>query len=90
MKRIGTTNQGNVLLECSQREASMLSALEMLMSGGTLPVWGVSPEYGHVDSDMTDVFNAITEWIQIKDRANLIRHCANELDAALGTPKSNG
>lgn len=83
MKKIGYTDNGNVMLECSHKELELLKYLAEVATGKTLPV-AVYPTELRLEGDFVPAFEAICEWIIVKDRANALRHQADEIDHAIG------
>lgn len=87
MKTIGYTDTGNVLVECTQFILRAFNLLADTAKGK--PFSAVYSDYmdRRIDADLAPAFRAITEWLQVKDRANALRELAQNIDAAI---KANG
>lgn len=84
MKKIGTAENLDILLQCSQYEYNILCTLNQVASGKSLysSLGGMPRE--PLESTLTPAFKAILEWIDVKDRANALTDLANRMHAVLG------
>ncbi len=84
MKRLGYLENGRILLECNEAEYKALHLLSEVADGKT--IWGSSYEYANtgIDADLQSAFEAIKQWIEVKDRANQLRSIANRIDDVIG------
>lgn len=87
MKTIGRTNEGKILVECSSDEIRAFDVLAETAKGRTFSEFYIAYADRQFDSDMLPVFQAIYEWLQVKDRSNALRVLADDIDRLL---KANG
>ena len=83
MRRIGTTNDGNVLCEMTRLEAHMFSRLTLITEGrgdGDMVAYRGTDVFMN---DYTGAFGAIVAFVEAKYRVNEIRNLVNEFERVI-------
>lgn len=87
MKRIGTTEDDNVILECTESEYRSLEALDAVAKGAFRGGFGPI-EHVHLVGDFTAYFTAVRRWISIQNGINLVRDALNEAEKVMNSTTS--
>lgn len=87
MKTIGSTNNGNILLEATPAEVKALMRLTDVAQGRAMK-YDIQPRSLEFDEGVEDTLEAIYEWMELKDRANVLRRMADRIDEAIKGKKA--
>lgn len=86
MKKIGNSENGDVIFTATESEYSALTRLDNAAQGRSF--WGDISSTQYVFSgNFTDALNAVIEWCSIKNRKNSLQKILDEMDTVLGAVK---
>lgn len=89
MKTVGTTDNGQHLVEMSRAELKAIQLLIQVADGQTMHEFDRDMyTAAFYEKDVAILLNAVSEWVQVASRANELRHLADRIDMALKMPES--
>lgn len=85
MKKIGTAENLDVIIQMSQYEYNLLMTVDAVARGEYMFNRGTRSELEkQYDVEVTPGFKAILTWIEVKDRINALQRLVNVLKEAAG------
>jgi hypothetical protein len=84
MREIGTTPEGNHIMEVGRQEFKALASLNFVKDGGDPDIfWFVPPDARPIVDDLTNPLNAVYQWVKLQGFANQLRDLAQRIEEAI-------